>query len=187
MRELSIGLVMTLAVGCASSPPPPPPPDAAPQQVSSPEPATAEPPPAPSEPAPEPVAVAPQPETQPEPEPVPEPEPEPEPAVAGVPGANLTMGSLSADGLELKDVSCKADGLGFLGAIVVAGSVAKKKAALKACASGKSPRVSWTFAGGKITDVTVEGGDAKIGACVSRALKNAAAPGTGNCAATLVL
>lgn len=187
MRKAAIGFLMVMVVGCASAPPTPPP-DARPEQVAPPEPtveASATAPVSEPAPAPEPVAVSSAP--APEPEPAPKPAPAPEPEVAGVPGANLTMSSLSADGLELKDVSCKADGLGFLGAIMVAGSLAKKKTALKACASGQSPRVFWTFVGGKITDVSVEGVDAKIGSCVSRALKNAAAPGTGNCAATLVL
>jgi hypothetical protein len=145
--------------------------------------------PAPEEapvPVPEPEPAA-EPETKPEPS---EPEPtEPEPAADpnAVAGANLTVGSLTADGLTLENLSCRADGLGFLGSVVIAGSLSKKKGALSACAKGQSPRVRWSFTGDKVTTVSVEGVDDKSAACVKKALMGATAPGEGECAATLAL
>lgn len=171
-----------LLIGCASSPPPPPP-DAEPTEVAAPDPVAPEPTPETNA-----VASAPAPEPTAEPKPTVEPPPEPapaEPKAAGVPGANLTMGSVSADGLQLEDVSCKADGLGFLGAVLIAGSLSKKKGPLQQCTGGKSPRVFWSFSGGKITKARAEGVDEKASACVGRTLTGSAAPGTGDCAATL--
>ncbi len=160
--------------------------EAAPTEAAPTEATSSETPPAASASAPEPTAS---PSASPSAAPGPEPANavDPAPAVDGVPGANLTMTSVSADGLELTDVSCKAEGLGFLGAVVVAGSLAKKKGALKACGKGASPRVFWSFAGGSITSVRVDHSDARVVSCVTTALKNAAAPGTGTCAATLSL
>jgi hypothetical protein len=138
---------------------------------------------APDEDAAQPEPVA-EPVAEPAAEPVAAPEREDPNAVAG---ANLGVGSLTADGLTLNDVSCRADGLGFLGSVVIAGSLAKKKAALDACARGKSPRVRWSFAGNRVTAVSAAGVDDKAVACLKKALVGAAAPGEGECAATLVL
>jgi hypothetical protein len=116
---------------------------------------------------------------------------EAEPAEAepqsGVPGANLTVGSITADGLVMKSMSCRAEGLGMLGAIVVAGTLSKKKPALSACAKGKAPKVRWRFTDNRITEVEVEGVEAPVAACVERALKGAPAAGAGECEATLEL
>lgn len=102
-------------------------------------------------------------------------------------GANLHVGSMSVDGLTLEDLACKADGLGMLGSMIVVGSIAKKKAALNACGKGK-PRVTWTATKGTIGTVTVKAdNNAKMEACVGKALKGTAAPFEGECAATLVL
>jgi hypothetical protein len=81
------------------------------------------------------------------------------PAQSGVPGATLTMGSLSADGLDAKDISCRFDGNagagGLFGALagpaVVIGSLAKKKPQLDRCApQGAEVRVRWSFSGGRV-------------------------------------
>jgi hypothetical protein len=108
-------------------------------------------------------------------------------AVSEPAGANLHVGSMAVDGLTLEDLACKADGLGMLGSMIVVGSIAKKKAALNACGKGK-PRVTWTATKGTIGTVTVKAdNNAKMEACVAKALKGTQAPFEGECAATLVL
>ncbi len=94
---------------------------------------------------------------------------------------------MSVGGPPLEDPPCKADGLGMLGSMIVVGSIAKKKAALNACGKGK-PRATWTATKGAIGTVTVKAdNNAKMEACVAKALKGTAAPFEGECAATLVL
>ncbi|MBK8936265.1 MAG: hypothetical protein IPM79_01060 [Polyangiaceae bacterium] len=53
-------------------------------------------------------------------------------------GANMTIGSFSADGLALKDISCKTDGGlgGLMGSMTIAAGLSKKKAALDKCGKG---------------------------------------------------
>jgi TPR repeat protein len=105
-----------------------------------------------------------------------------------VPGANITMGSVTADGFTLTDVTCKSEG-GGLGALLlgpaVAGALGKKKAAFNACApKGADVRVRWTMAGGKVTNVEAKAGDPKIEACVVKAVKSSVAVLEGTCAAS---
>lgn len=103
-------------------------------------------------------------------------------------GANLRVGSMTVDGLQVNDVACRADGLGILGSMLVVGGISKKKAALLACApAGDSPRVEWTAAGGKMTNVKAKASTPAIAACVTKALTGTPAPFQGECAATLVL
>lgn len=116
------------------------------------------------------------------------------PAVPGVPNANLSVGSIDVDGMTAKDISCRLEsggGFGIFGAMmgpsVAIGSLAKKKAQLDACApGGAEPRVTWSFAGGRTTQVSVDGVPDKVKSCVEKVVKSAVATADGECAATLV-
>ncbi len=106
-----------------------------------------------------------------------------------VPGANIKMGSVTADGFTLNDMQCNAQGAG-LGALLlgpaVAGALGKKKGALDACApKGADVRVRWTAAGGKITAAEAKSSDPKIEACVAKVLKTVPAVLEGTCAASM--
>jgi TPR repeat protein len=106
-----------------------------------------------------------------------------------VPGANISMGSITADGFTLNDMQCKAEGAG-LGALLlgpaVAGALGKKKGALDACApKGADVRVRWTAAGGKITNAEAKSGDPKVEACVVKVVKTVPAVLEGTCAASM--
>lgn len=108
-----------------------------------------------------------------------------------VPGANITMGSITADGFTLQDMRCKAEGAG-LGALllgpVVAGAMGKRKGALDACApKGADVRVRWTASGGKTTKAEAKASDPKIEACVVKVLKTVPGVLEGTCAASLHL
>ncbi|HTJ80425.1 MAG TPA: hypothetical protein VL400_01845 [Polyangiaceae bacterium] len=115
--------------------------------------------------------------------------PPPPPLPLAVEGANLTVGSITADGLSLKDLGCKVEG-GGLGVLVlgpaIAGGLSKKKAALDACApKGADVRVRFTLAGGKVASSEAKADDPKVEACVAKAVKTMPAVADGTCAATL--
>jgi hypothetical protein len=108
----------------------------------------------------------------------------PEESIAG---ANLTVGSVSADGVKLEKLSCKMSGLGLLGAMMVVGSVAAERAALARCGVKDAVPVTWSLGGGKVTEATARTGDAKRDACVVTALKKIRSTSDGRCAARLSL
>ncbi len=106
-----------------------------------------------------------------------------------VPGANLRVGSMEADGLKVQDFQCRVDGGGALfGTLAVVAVLAKRKKALDKCApKGDAPDVSWAFQGGKTVDVEVRNVDAKVAGCVAKAMAKVAAPLEGQCAAVILI
>lgn len=110
---------------------------------------------------------------------------------AGLPGANLTIAATEADGMKLKDVSCvmkTGGGVGsLLGALTVVSGISKKKTQVDACAKGQTEtRVHFWQSGGKITKATAEGPDAKVNACVEKAVVGAPASTDAECVTTIV-
>jgi len=170
-RVLGLLLSTLLVAACAGEPPPqaPPPPPA-------------DTPPAP--PAPPPPPLTPKPAAPAEKAP-------PAPPVAEPAGgdADITIGSMEADGVRLENVACKVDGpMGLLGSMMIAAGFAKRRAQLDACAHGKALRttVAWTAAGGAMGKVKADGPDAGAARCVERALAGAPAPFPARCTGTLV-
>lgn len=108
---------------------------------------------------------------------------------AFIDGADLTVESIAADGLELRDLMCDVTGgMPMLGALVIAGSLAKHKRGLDRCApAGQAFAVTWTFAGGQARDITATGGAKLANACVARALANTAATLDGRCGAIVLV
>ncbi|TKD13019.1 hypothetical protein [Polyangium fumosum] len=109
-------------------------------------------------------------------------------AASDVPGANLSIGQLEADGLMAKDIQCKTEGGGMalLGAVLVTAWMSPQKKALDACApAGTETRVVWKARGGKVTEVQAAGSP-KVKACVERALSGGKPVLEGHCAATVV-
>ncbi|MDI1443083.1 hypothetical protein [Polyangium sp. 6x1] len=110
-------------------------------------------------------------------------------AASDVPGANLSIGQLEADGLKAKDIQCKTEGgggMGLLGAVLVTAWMSPQKKALDACApAGTETRVVWKARGGKVTEVQAAGSP-KVKACVERALSGGKPVLEGHCAATVV-
>jgi len=108
---------------------------------------------------------------------------------ADVPGANLTVGQLEADGIVAKDIQCKTEGgagMALLGALIVTAWMTPKKAALDACGkAGTETRIVWKSRGGKVTELVAKG-DPKTKACVERALSGGKPVLEGQCTATLV-
>jgi hypothetical protein len=106
-----------------------------------------------------------------------------------VPGANLRMGSITADNLTMTNVVCKTDGGGFSSLLigpVIAGAFSKSKGRLLACKASANPRVTFEMQNGKIIGSDNDAlGDARM--CLKRVMTKVPAPLSGQCAATLVL
>lgn len=113
------------------------------------------------------------------------------PTESDVPGANITIGKMDADGVSATNIECKSDGggggLGLLGVVFVTGWISKQKQALDACAPGGSAtetRIIWTAKDGKMVSIAAKG-DAKVKACVEKALRPGKPAFDGKCAATV--
>ena len=110
---------------------------------------------------------------------------------SGVPGANLHVDSITADGLRLSKLACKMDKGGGLfamvGTMAIPAGIAKRKDRLDACEAGKSgsTRVKWIGVSGKMTQVQVISSPAPAAACVIKALEGAPTTVSGACAATI--
>lgn len=116
-------------------------------------------------------------------------EAEPEPK-AKVAGANISVGSLEADGLKAVDLECRATsgGGGLFGTLGIVAGLAKSKKALDRCApDGEAPTVFWTAKSNGLSDVRVEAVDSKTASCVKKALEKSAMPLEGECAATILI
>lgn len=116
----------------------------------------------------------------------------PSTTASDVPGANITIGRLEADGIVTKDIQCKSDGggggFGLLGMVLVTAWMSPQKKALDACAPGgkeTETRVVWKAQGGKLVEIEVKG-DAKVKTCVEKALRPGKPVFEGHCAATVV-
>jgi hypothetical protein len=106
-----------------------------------------------------------------------------------VDGANLTMANIEADGLVLKDLTCKVDGGlvgGLFGGIALAAGLTGRKMQLDACSpSLVETRVKWVSTGGHMTHVTASGSSMTVNRCVEHALAGAPSPMAATCATTV--
>ena len=91
-----------------------------------------------------------------------------------------------------KNIECKSEGggggLGLLGMVLVTAWMSPQKKALDACAPAGAEtetRVVWKSSGGKVTEIQAKG-DAKMKACVEKALRPGKPVFEGHCAATVV-
>jgi hypothetical protein len=100
-----------------------------------------------------------------------------------VPGANLSVGGMEVDGVIVETLSCKVSGLGLLGAMVVAGTLAKQRPALRACGLKTPVPVGWTIHGGSVSEASANSGDAKKDACIVKALRQIKSTDDGVCRA----
>lgn len=107
----------------------------------------------------------------------------------GVSGANLSISSMSANGLTVQDLSCKLASLGLLGALEIVGSLSSQKAALAKCEpAGGRPRVLWTLAKGHAKVSRVENASsAAAEACITAAVGRVTSSLEGTCSVVLVL
>ena len=108
-------------------------------------------------------------------------------ATAKVKGANLTVGSMTANGMTVNNLQCRLIGGGIFASMGIVAGLAKQKASLDACArGGAAPEVVWSFSNGRVTKVKVDKAG-RAGGCVSRALKRVSFPSSGECAAQILI
>ncbi len=185
MTLRTLGSLLLFAAGCrAHADRAVPPDDPAPTPT-----ADAAPPSEPAaEPTPPPAVEAPPPSEPPPPEPVAEPPAPPPGPPPLVEGANVTVDSIAADGLELRELACAVDGgMPLFGTLAIAGTLAKQKKSIDRCApKGQAFVVTWTFAAGKVKSPTARGGTAAQNACIAKAFTRAAAPLDGRCGAVVL-
>lgn len=99
-----------------------------------------------------------------------------------------TAPSLAMHGLRMMDLNCRMPAVGPMALAEAVEAVAVHKAAIDACApGGAAPRVSWVWQGRRASQVKVQGGGAKVEACVRRAVERARADLEGTCAATVLV
>ena len=111
-------------------------------------------------------------------------------SVLPVERANVSIGSISVDGLSATNLMCRRDGGGglFGGAMGALSGISKRKKKLMKCASkSEDVRVRWTTVGGKIKTVDAVASSPKVEGCVKKALRGASAAFGGTCAATFSL
>lgn len=99
-----------------------------------------------------------------------------------------TAPSLAMHGLRMVDLNCRMPSVGPMALAEAVEAVAAHKAALDACApGGEAPRVAWSWQGRRASQVKVQGGGAKVEACVRRAVERSRADLEGTCAATVLV
>ncbi|MCA9671102.1 MAG: hypothetical protein KC503_36140 [Myxococcales bacterium] len=106
------------------------------------------------------------------------------------PAITIKVGSMTVNGMRVKNLKCTLVNGGFLAAAKVVGALAKKRKALRACARGKKvrPRVSWRFKARSVTHVKVRNvARPKVRGCVARVMLGVRVGLSGSCTATLLL
>ena len=101
---------------------------------------------------------------------------------------NINVSSLSADGQEVRNLSCALESGGLFASVAVVGALAKQKSALSACApQGAAFSVQLTFAGGGSKGAkVVSSTDKAKESCVARALSNLHTDLEGTCNAIIL-
>ena len=101
----------------------------------------------------------------------------------------VTVGKMTVDGQEVRDLKCTLKKAGFFAVAAVVGALSKQKKALDACAPGGAAfQVEWKFEDGKAKDVTVVKSSAKAKEkCVVKALGKTKAPSEGTCSAVVLV
>lgn len=99
----------------------------------------------------------------------------------------LNIASMTADGQEVRNLSCDLESGSFFAGIAIVGSLAKKKAAFDECAKdGAAFRVTWKWDGSKAKDLKVTGGADAQNACIGRTFVLINGPVKGTCSAVLL-
>jgi hypothetical protein len=103
---------------------------------------------------------------------------------------NVTVGKMTVDGQEVRELKCNLKKAGFLAVATVVGALSKQKKALDACVPGGAAfRVEWKWDGaGKAKDVAVAQSSAKgKDKCVAAAVAKTTASAEGACSAIILV
>jgi hypothetical protein len=102
---------------------------------------------------------------------------------------NVTVGKMTVDGQEVRELKCSLKNAGFLAVATVVGALAKQKKALDACVpAGAAFRVEWKWDGGKAKDVSVVKSSATgKNKCFAAAVAKATSTAEGTCSAIVLV
>lgn len=103
--------------------------------------------------------------------------------------ANTTVqvGSMSADGLEIRDLDCSLESGGLFASALVVASLAEHKDALDACApTGGAYAASWSWGAGSFAEVS-KGVPESGNSCVQKALQATQTDLKGRCTAVVLV
>jgi hypothetical protein len=101
---------------------------------------------------------------------------------------SFNVEKLSANGMEVRNLSCKLQQGGFFGPMVIVAELAKYKKAFDQCAPGGAAfATEFTWKGGKARAAKVTASsDASAESCVTATLKKTKATVSGTCSAVLL-
>ena len=101
--------------------------------------------------------------------------------------AQVSVSSMSVNGLDVRALQCTLDKGGFLAAATVVGSLAQQDVALDACApEGAAFAVKWTW--GAASEASVTGSSrADADACIQAVLKTTTSTLNGQCTAVILV
>ena len=110
-------------------------------------------------------------------------------AVSAQAQTNVTVGKMTVDGQEVRELKCSLKKGGFFAVATVVGALSKQKKALDACVpAGAAFKVEWKWDGGKAKDVTVTQSSAKAkNKCVAAAVGKTTATAEGSCSAIVLV
>ena len=102
--------------------------------------------------------------------------------------SDLNVGSLSVDGLEVRDLACTMDQVNFMTGMQTVAALAARKADFDACApEGAAFAVKWTWGSKGTADVgVVNSSKTTANACIQKALVKASSSLTGKCTAVIL-
>ena len=108
------------------------------------------------------------------------------PAAAGM---KLNVDSLSADGQEVRKLSCDMEDGGLMATLTIVSTLAKQKAALDRCApKGAAFATKFTWKGKAASDIKVTGtATAQQNSCVAKVLAQITPPTDGTCSVIVLV
>lgn len=108
------------------------------------------------------------------------------PAAAGM---KLNVDSLSADGQEVRRLSCDMEDGGLMATLTIVSTLAKQKAALDRCApKGAAFATKFTWKGKAASDIKVTGAaTAEQNSCVAKVLAQITPPTDGTCSVIVLV
>ena len=108
---------------------------------------------------------------------------------AAAAGMRLNVDSLSADGQEVRRLSCDMEDGGLMATLTIVGTLAKQKAALDRCApKGAAFATKFTWKGKSASDIKVTGAaTAEQNSCVAKVLGKITPPTDGTCSVIVLV
>jgi hypothetical protein len=102
---------------------------------------------------------------------------------------NITVGKMTVDGQEVRELKCNLKKAGFFAVATVVGALAKQKKALDACVPGGAAfQVEWKWDGAKAQEVVVTKSSAKgKNKCFAAAVAKATSTAEGTCSAIVLV